>query len=630
MSLAAAAPKPKPLSAADVERRVRELLRTVADDRALRTEFEGLARQPAFPGLTWLWGPELYRRQRVLFRPFILSYFSSWQFDPPWTWRHTAWKGETADRLEAWFRECDERDDHELFRRLYQWKLTPTVGWRPDTKPLVEDLRRRLAAASTPASRTVVLQKFDLWFELDEPTAVDIYRRVGPAAGPFLLKHLSVRFSWWGGSTRELWKDLHAAAVAAGDGKTADALFRRQAPLEAWEAEALAACDRIRDPEALSEHLGRIHPEGWGLDLGKPFVRLLERRGMDLWPYVRGRLFQVQPGLIFRSGYDDLLDLARRKEWWPLWAGLMRSSAPPAAFNREIRALADDTRLPEAAVRERLRLLAGVGWELNLPGLGIARLAPLDDETAVRLYDRFPDLVQGAFRAHLFFTSGLTYPKTIARLRERGDDDLVDHLASRAVTRLAGWWGQDAVNAAESLSAIYEGLRDDPAVFARRAAGVLGRIPAFAIRDYHPLVRENRLARLLFERSLASWHDDAAAIANLVEAPEIHVQALAYRILGQPTPHAARAARDNLPVLIGTLLRPLHRRTRTLAFAALENAATDEEAARRIVARAREALDLPDVRYPKERLLGLIGRLLARWPGLRAPAERPVLYGAGA
>ncbi len=627
MTISAAAPRPKPLQAAELERRLRELFRTSGDDRSLRAELEKLAGQPAFSGLTWLWGPELYGRNRVLFRPFILSHFSTWQYDPPRSWQTVTWSGELAGRLEDWFKECDERNDIELFRRLYQWKLIPTRGWKTDTKPLVEDLLRRLASAAGPAARTVILEKFDLWFELDEPTAVSVYRLLGPAAGPFLLKHLSARFSWWGGSKRELWKDLHAAAVTAGDAATADALYRRQTPLDAWEKDALGACDRIPDPEALCARLAQLHPEGWGLDLGKAFARLLERRGMDLWPYLRGHLFQVHQGIIFRSGYDDLLDLSRRKEWWPLWAGLLRVAAKPSDFNREIRDLVNDRNLPESSVRARLLMLAGAGHEVNLPGFGLARVAPLEDDTAIFLYDRFPDLVRGPFRPHLFFTYGITYPKSIAHFLQRGDDELVDYLASRAITRLSGWWSKEAVNAAETLSSVYEALRDDSAAFTRRAAGVLGRIPAFAIYDYNALIRENRLARLLFERSLASWDNGPDAVCNLVEAPEIHVQALAYRILGRPTPEAARAARDNLPVLLGTLLRPLHRRTRTLAFHALANAAVDEKSARLVVSRARAALDMPDARYPKERLLGLLGRLLARWPALRSPGEMPVVFG---
>ena len=55
---------------------------------------------------------------------------------------------------------------------------------------------------------------------------------------------------------------------------------------------------------------------------------------------------------------------------------------------------------------------------------------------------------------------------------------------------------------------------------------------------------------------------------------------------------------------MGTLLRPMQRDTRTLAFGALANAANTIESARLILDRAKDALNLPDTRYPKETSVG--------------------------
>jgi hypothetical protein len=70
----------------------------------------------------------------------------------------------------------------------------------------------------------------------------------------------------------------------------------------------------------------------------------------------------------------------------------------------------------------------------------------------------------------------------------------------------------------------------------------------------------------------------------------------------------------------------LHRATRTAAFGALANAAHDAAAAQRIAERARQAFDLPDLHYPKEKLLGLLGAVLHRQPGLRGGQEQPVVH----
>lgn len=106
------------------------------------------------------------------------------------------------------------------------------------------------------------------------------------------------------------------------------------------------------------------------------------------------------------------------------------------------------------------------------------------------------------------------------------------------------------------------------------------------------------------------------------------MQMLAYRVLAQTDERARTLAVESLDILQGTLLRPLHRKTRLAAFGALANAArADRGAASRVLRRAREALCLPDKRYPKEELVGLIGQVLHAWPELRGPRERPIVYG---
>jgi hypothetical protein len=215
----------------------------------------------------------------------------------------------------------------------------------------------------------------------------------------------------------------------------------------------------------------------------------------------------------------------------------------------------------------------------------------------------------------------------IGHFLDGGDEEMIDHMASRIVTR-AGHWGNSAkiLESANRLADYFAGLKSDEAVFCRRAASVLGRIPAYAIWRYNHLIRENRLARLLFERSVNAYLADPRSLADLIEAAEIHVMALAYRALGADDPRARAQADQHLPLLLGTLLRPMQRDTRTLAFRALTNAAGTLDSARQIHERARDALFLPDTRYPKEKLMGLIATLLQRWPELRGANETPVVH----
>src|SRR5437879_9249307 len=69
----------------ELEQSVRALMQQPMADAELRDQLEKLAvTETSFSGFAWLFGPELYRRNRVLFRPFILSRFSTYMNLPKW------------------------------------------------------------------------------------------------------------------------------------------------------------------------------------------------------------------------------------------------------------------------------------------------------------------------------------------------------------------------------------------------------------------------------------------------------------------------------------------------------------------------------------------------------------------
>ncbi len=323
-----------------------------------------------------------------------------------------------------------------------------------------------------------------------------------------------------------------------------------------------------------------------------------------------------------------MADYAREKGWWDLWSALIRTCSSAKEFSKQVLELVENRTLPEKEVAERLLALAGASREWNWPGLGIATVHQLEESVALALYTRFPDLLRGPYKLHVQANIwGQSYTKLLSHFITIGDEEMIDHLASRVVTR-SGRWGNAAklLEDADRLTDYYAALKANESVFSRRAANVLGKVPAYSIYQYNALIKANRLARLLFERSASSYLADPHSLADLVEASEIHVMALAYRALGLNDLRAREQAVTHLPLLIGTLLRPMQRDTRTLAFAALANGASTIESARLILDRAKDALNLPDTRYPKERLLGLIAQLLHRWPELRGGNEQPVVY----
>ena len=107
------------MSTRELEKTIRVLLQQPMADAELREQLEKLAAaEISFSGFTWLFGPELYRRNRILFRPFILSRFSTYMVLPKWKTEMIRWKGDKARILEAWLVEVDKNDEADLFRRL--------------------------------------------------------------------------------------------------------------------------------------------------------------------------------------------------------------------------------------------------------------------------------------------------------------------------------------------------------------------------------------------------------------------------------------------------------------------------------------------------------------------------------
>ena len=114
-----------------MRRAIEQLLESQPDDRRLRDHLEGLCRDPVFPGLTYFWGPRLYARNRVVFRPFILNHYSDWAIPTEGSWRRVVWTDHAAE-LEGWLQAARTNRDVVLVRRLLQWKYAAQKHWGLD------------------------------------------------------------------------------------------------------------------------------------------------------------------------------------------------------------------------------------------------------------------------------------------------------------------------------------------------------------------------------------------------------------------------------------------------------------------------------------------------------------------
>ncbi len=432
-----------------------------------------------------------------------------------------------------------------------------------------------------------------------------------------------------------MWQKLGEAATQRGEESFYFDLYRRLTAVDAWSADVLALARSTADAAALNAELERRHPIGFGLELNDTVLELLKLRGRDVLPYVRGKLTGLIGGWRDRKGEKakQYAELAAQKGWWDLWAAAIRATARNELFNSRRQrppARAASGQGADAGTPPRL---GGVSREWNWPGFGLAVVHTLNDDIAAELYEKYPQLVHGPFKPHVLPRWHQGFPKLLAAVQRARDEDLEDLLASRYVTRAEARYfrskGVDRVlETANLLGDRYEGLRQKaPEQFARRAANVLTQVPAFSIWNYDALLKSNKLARLLFVRSFGAYLAAPASVGDLVEGSDIHVTMLAYRILALDDDRARALAVAHLDLLLGTLLRALHRKTRLPAFEALANAArADAGAAARILAAVREAFKLPDKKYPKEQLAGLAAAILQMHAELQGARERPVIY----
>ncbi len=615
-------------SEAQLQQTIVKLMQSQPNDQRLSDHLEGLLLDPSFAGLTWFWGPLLYQRNRVVFRNLIFTHFSTASFTGLRV-KRIKWSAH-ADGLQAWLDLAKTNRDTPLVRRLMRWKFASKDGWNIDPVPWNAALLAAYRAATAAAGRAAVLDEFEGWFELDEQTACGMYA-IDRRSSKFILQHLPQTF--WGDEKRKHWHSLSALAKEANDHLLVEELYRRQVPIKEWSAYVLHLASQDSDAATLCEQLERHHPQGYALKIHDTILRLLELRGRDVIPYVRKKLSDLNYGWLSNST-KSLVALASQRGWWDLWAAAIRASRDDKPFNAAVEELLNDHTISEEERLSRLGALAGVSREWNWSGFGFAVIHSLRDELAVKLYSRYPQLIHGGYKPNITPTWWQGFPELLKAAIRAEDHQLIDLLASRYVTRSThqyAWSGTNAklIDTAGELCDYYDALRSrDPAAFALRAANVLTRIPAYAISRMRDLLETNKLARLLFVRSFEHYLEQPQAVRDLVEGSDIHVQMLAYRILARDDDRARQQAVQCADILIGTLLRPLHRKTRLAAFAALVNAARgDATCAQRLLGRAREALRLPDQRYPKEELVGLIGAILHHCPQLRSAREQPVVYG---
>jgi hypothetical protein len=623
-----------------VENRLTRLLHDAEiQDGELLKKLQELEASPYISAFTWKYGVRLYARSRRKFRAFILAHFDVHSVkDSPEgpVYSLVKWDGPQGKDLQAWLDAVDMKDDILLTRQLLMWKAQ-SLGWRQGREFLAQELVARIKAAQSTPVRELVLAKFDLWMmQLDEQTAIKIYRTAMEQTRPFILKHMPFMWPGWGGE-RVLWRHMYERAVRKNDTALADEIYKRQVPMAKWERDSVEVAAQIKDVAQLTARLRKTEPVGAGADLKHGLLKLLQARGKDALPYVTRAVHDAGRGWQDKH-QAPYLEIAKANKWWDLWAEVTRVPANDAVFCEQVEWLLASAEIPALVKRSLLGMLANVGKDAGHAGLGLPRPVTLSDKTATTVYKLFPEILRGPLRQTLnYHAHGVArgYTQLITELGSKSDGMLLDHLAHGLLT--AGFalaasskkpQNQKAREDLDRLTGYFKALQEkDSRVFAIRCACVLSLMKPSEISDLKTLLVNNPLAHLLIERPVSSYLEASELLGDLVETGNRHVRDLAYKALATDDKRAREAAVKSVDVLVGVLFLAMDARSRRVGLKALANAGvSDLEAARVILPRAREAMDMPGRDYPRKDVAGLMGQLLGTWPELAGERDAVLIY----
>lgn len=586
--------------------KIEKLIQAHQDDRELAIALMDLASEDwGVGGEVGFWGPLLYRRNRAVFLPLIERHVNPWSLGK-------------AKGLDRWMDEAEANGDRRLWRIMYQAWLNDQHGWQGSQKVWREDFVAAFAAAPDRGRRREVVEKYDLWFEITDDHAQELYAIDPVVAREFLLNRFR-RADWFDGDYR----GLARVAQTAGDTDFYFELYRLSFPPDVWAKDVQKLAETVTDARTLCAELDRRHPEGpdAAADPGT-LLSLFEKRGADVLPYLERRVPDVLAWNQEKT-WEKFASLALDRGFTTLWATLVKTQFTPQGFGQLVIDLCQSGR-PDWERAARLVQIAGAqyGWREWRSLIG------LNEDAALALYRTFPEICRESYATHLKVSQMTPYLALAQAAEATGDPDMIDTLAAAAVMVSPGWYDRGSMANLDWYVAHYRAL--DDATFARRALEVLSRAQSPEPYGKGKVRTENPLYPVFFE-DVRRYRAILPHVRDLLEAPSEPARRVGLRLLEGRDPETVAAAARNTDHLAAYLIGRAERSTRIAAFNALAAAASSSEVtARAVLARAREALELRQRAYPRERLIELIGRILHRWPSLRLAQEQPLVHGVEA
>ena len=384
----------------------------------------------------------------------------------------------------------------------------------------------------------------------------------------------------------------------------------------------LELAESIGDPQQLCRELDRRHLRSVdGGDVAPETLgKLLVRRGADVVPYLERRVSDVA-SWGQEKAWRTIARAALERGFDNLWSIVVKTHFNVELFGEEVTRILESAE-PQWRKMAWLSAIAGAkfGWA------EWRNTVPLDAKVALALYDAFPEVCRGPIAVHLILTTQEPYLALAQHAAAAGDTVMVDVLAAKAAMVNAGWYSRAPIENVQWYASHYEAL--DDVTFAARAVHVLGMTKFPEHNGRKSTRRDNPVYRVFF-RDVRRYRPALGQVRDLLEATNEDARRVGLRLIVEAGPEGADAAMRNSDHLLAYLLNEASRGSRIDALNALALAAEQSRViADQVLFRAREALDLRRKRYPRDRVIELIGRIVHRWPDLRDPREVPVVFGA--
>lgn len=556
-----------------------------SDRKVVLKEVEILRTAPTFNDYADIWAPGLYKLDPVFFKSFIKYNLRR-----------------DLHRNKPFMKELLSLADNQKDFDLYQW-LYPFIY---NQKKWNEELKNSCNLSDTKLFEESI-EKLTLnnFWTIDEPVAVALYKKNPSAVKQIILSALPFR---WG--NQSMLKELRKLVKENKDEALYFSLYKRLGNINDW-LEAIDDLVKAKKKDNIIEELENITLENWfgySQDTIKIFDKVYDNFGKHSLPYLKRHMNFIR--FVKQNLKDNFLAKIKQKESENDYMEMFTLICDPKQWLNKIDEILSDKRISKVTKIYYLHYLSSSG--------GNVRYYALTEDVALKIFELSPEILIKYFSNNM----NNPYPELYNRAVATNNQDLEDIIIINAL-KITYWRIQKEKNIQEFHNNIINNLEalrvKSVSEFVKRISIILSRFEAYDIWNLKSLQTKNQLVNYVFTTPNELWLNHPEYIRDLLESPNIFVQIKAFEILKLKDSRVIQPIKTNIDILLATILKRYYKRTLTLLFEVLEyGIVNDPDIARIAMPKLMEALTIRAKKYPRDKIIALLGRLKYYNPELAA------------